>query len=68
MANPLSDYFVHFKCTNIFIYIFLYILYLFSLLFPQMFFSLYFIFIHIIIVLNAQTKIQYDAMIYFRCY
>jgi hypothetical protein len=31
VANPLSDYIVHFKRNNIFIYIFLYILYPFSL-------------------------------------
>jgi hypothetical protein len=40
----------------------------FSLLFPQFLFIIILLFIHIIIVLNAQTKIQYDAMVYFRCY
>jgi hypothetical protein len=36
----------------------------FFLLFPQILFSLSFYLIHIIIAFNAQTKIQYDAMVY----
>jgi hypothetical protein len=41
-----------------------YILYL-SFIFLNSFFShYYYIFIHIIIVLNAQSELQYDAMVY----
>jgi hypothetical protein len=51
----------------IYLYTFLYTLYtlfLFPLFVLKSFSHYYFIFIHIIIVLNAQTKIQYDAMVY----
>jgi hypothetical protein len=50
------------------IYFFIYYLYFhilsFFFLLPQILFSLLFYFIHIVIALNAQTKIQYDAMVY----
>jgi hypothetical protein len=43
----------------------LYTLFLFSPFFLKSSSHYYYIFIHIIIVLNAQTKLQYDAMVYF---
>jgi hypothetical protein len=52
--------------VHLFIYFSLYLIYSLSLssFFLKYFSHYYFIFIHIIIVLNAQTKIQYDAMVY----
>jgi hypothetical protein len=68
VPNLFSIIFVKLRSTNSENKIFLYIIYyiFFSPLFP---FSSphyhYYIFIHfIIIVLNAQTKLQYDAMVY----